>query len=154
WIFVNFPIPQLHANAVAAAEFAMCAARQGKFWPAHDRLYATQDQWEALRNPGPFFLAQVKPLGLDEQPVLACLQSGETRATIRSDAEGAARSGAGSTPSFYIEGGILEGAQPIAVFRHVLDRSEEHTSELQSRENLVCRLLLEKKKNITYFSAK
>src|SRR5436309_16032201 len=29
----------------------------------------------------------------------------------------------------------------------VLDRSEEHTSELQSRENLVCRLLLEKKKN-------
>src|SRR5690606_42037605 len=27
------------------------------------------------------------------------------------------------------------------------DRSEEHTSELQSRENLVCRLLLEKKKN-------
>src|SRR5690606_42078277 len=28
-------------------------------------------------------------------------------------------------------------------------RSEEHTSELQSRENLVCRLLLEKKKNIT-----
>src|SRR5690606_39279310 len=28
-----------------------------------------------------------------------------------------------------------------------LDRSEEHTSELQSRENLVCRLLLEKKKN-------
>ena len=121
WIFVNFPIPQLHANAVAAAEFAMCAARQGKFWPAHDRLYATQDQWEALRNPGPFFLAQVKPLGLDEQPVLACLQSGEARATIRSDAEGAARSGAGSTPSFYIEGGILEGAQPIAVFRHVLD---------------------------------
>src|SRR5690606_41704081 len=32
------------------------------------------------------------------------------------------------------------------VFAHVLERSEEHTSELQSRENLVCRLLLEKKK--------
>src|SRR5690606_40144021 len=32
-----------------------------------------------------------------------------------------------------------------------LERSEEHTSELQSRENLVCRLLLEKKKN--YYTA-
>src|SRR5690606_42038931 len=31
----------------------------------------------------------------------------------------------------------------------IVPRSEEHTSELQSRENLVCRLLLEKKKNIT-----
>src|SRR5690606_40105572 len=37
---------------------------------------------------------------------------------------------------------------PIPVFRHVFfqGRSEEHTSELQSRENLVCRLLLEKQK--------
>src|SRR5690606_41025951 len=34
-----------------------------------------------------------------------------------------------------------------AVLIRLLERSEEHTSELQSRENLVCRLLLEKKKN-------
>src|SRR2546430_4994089 len=32
----------------------------------------------------------------------------------------------------------------------ISNRSEEHTSELQSQSNLVCRLLLEKKKNITY----
>src|SRR5436309_7792688 len=37
--------------------------------------------------------------------------------------------------------------------RHLLDRSEEHTSELQSRENLVCRLLLEKKNNNVYSTA-
>src|SRR5215475_10017468 len=35
---------------------------------------------------------------------------------------------------------------PAFLFRTEFDRSEEHTSELQSRENLVCRLLLEKKK--------
>src|SRR5256712_6349631 len=35
---------------------------------------------------------------------------------------------------------------PVAQQRHELDRSEEHTSELQSRSDLVCRLLLEKKK--------
>src|SRR3989442_7560769 len=35
------------------------------------------------------------------------------------------------------------------VLRHMADRSEEHTSELQSRPHLVCRLLLEKKKNDT-----
>src|SRR5690606_41179889 len=39
----------------------------------------------------------------------------------------------------------LEPAEGI-LERHGHDRSEEHTSELQSRENLVCRLLLEKKK--------
>src|SRR2546430_12927718 len=39
------------------------------------------------------------------------------------------------------------GRETHAGNRHVADRSEEHTSELQSQSNLVCRLLLEKKKN-------
>jgi predicted DsbA family dithiol-disulfide isomerase len=43
------------------------------------------------------------------------------RGLVRADAEGAYRSGARSTPTFYIEGGLLVGAQPIAVFRSVLD---------------------------------
>jgi protein-disulfide isomerase len=36
WVFVNFPLTSLHANAVAAASTALCAARQDAFWPVHD----------------------------------------------------------------------------------------------------------------------
>src|SRR5690606_41900675 len=44
-------------------------------------------------------------------------------------------------------GGEIPRCRPVEARRHAaLARSEEHTSELQSRENLVCRLLLEKKK--------
>lgn len=121
WIFVNFPLVQLHPNAVPAAEFALCAARQGKFWPAHDRLYADQERWAGLRDPGAFFLSLVRPLGLDEQPLLACLQGGTARTTVQQDAAGAVRAGATATPAFYIEGGLMEGAEPIGVFRTVLD---------------------------------
>src|SRR3712207_7822498 len=44
----------------------------------------------------------------------------------------------------------LHAAEAVArrVVLHRVERSEEHTSELQSRQYLVCRLLLEKKKNI------
>src|SRR5690606_39694104 len=42
---------------------------------------------------------------------------------------------------------VLEKENAVEDFRTLIGRSEEHTSELQSRENLVCRLLLEKKKN-------
>ncbi len=121
WIFVNFPLPQLHPNAVAAAEFAMCSARQGKFWPAHDRLYAEQERWAPLKDPGAYFLSLTAPLKLDQETLLACLQSGATRTTIQQDAQGAVRAGAGATPTFYIEGGLMDGAQPIGVFRMVLD---------------------------------
>src|SRR5437868_11008077 len=48
-------------------------------------------------------------------------------------------------PAKQIKGGIAERESPI----HVSNRSEEHTSELQSRFDLVCRLLLEKKKKTT-----
>src|SRR5258708_24124591 len=41
-------------------------------------------------------------------------------------------------------GGVLVSERSVVV---ILDRSEEHTSELQSPDHLVCRLLLEKKKN-------
>lgn len=121
WIFVNFPLAQMHPNAVAAAEFAMCAARQHRFWPAHDMLYQTQPQWEGLRDPTPYLVAKIPSLKLDRKETMACLQSGSTRSAIRADAEGSAKSGAHSTPSFYIEGGMMSGALPASVFKHVLD---------------------------------
>src|SRR5205809_4760934 len=58
--------------------------------------------------------------------------------------EGAARAVVRELDALDVEGGR---AGPLRERRHLLRRSEEHTSELQSRLHLVCRLLLEKKKN-------
>jgi protein-disulfide isomerase len=121
WVFINFPLTSIHANAVAAAEFAMCAARQDKFWQAHDILFRTQGTWAPLKNPGPYLITLVDSLRLSKAPMDQCLQQGQTREEIRSDSEGSLRSGANSTPTFYIEGGIMAGALPIQVFRAVLD---------------------------------
>jgi protein-disulfide isomerase len=121
WVFINFPITSLHPNAVPAAEFAMCAARQGRFWEAHRLLFRTQEVWAPLRNPGPFLLSLADSLKLERPSLTRCLSQGETRREVQSDAEGAARSGARGTPAFYIEGGLMSGAQPIEVFRRVLD---------------------------------
>src|SRR3712207_8690048 len=49
----------------------------------------------------------------------------------------------------YLHDAGLDGLYVVAHAGHEHDRSEEHTSELQSRQYLVCRLLLEKKKKIT-----
>ncbi len=121
WIFINFPLSSIHPNAVPAAEFAMCAARQNRFWDAHDILFRTQRTWAPLKNPGPFLMTLVDSLRLERAPIATCLQKGETRQIIGDDAAGATRSGARSTPTFYIEGGLMAGAHPIGVFRQVLD---------------------------------
>ncbi|MCL4865305.1 MAG: thioredoxin domain-containing protein, partial [Gemmatimonadales bacterium] len=121
WIFVNLPLTSLHPNAVPAAQFAACAARQGKFWPAHDLLFLHQDTWAPLRNPGPFLLSLADTLRIPRAPIATCLQNEETVAEIRSDAEGAQRAGAQSTPTFYVEGLLVTGAQPIGLFRRLFD---------------------------------
>ncbi len=121
WVFINYPLTQIHPNAVPAAEVAMCAARQGGFWPVHDLLFRHQQVWSPLKEPGAFFLTLADSAGLNKAALTSCLQRGEVRDLVRADAEGAARSGATSTPTFYIEGGLLQGAAPTAVFRQVLD---------------------------------
>jgi protein-disulfide isomerase len=121
WVFINFPLTSVHANAAAAAELALCAAQQRGFWRMHDLLFQYQEAWAPLKEAGPFFVSLADSAGLSKQTILSCLQSPQTIEQVKADAEGATRSGAASTPTFYIEGGLLEGAVPVKVFRQVLD---------------------------------
>ena len=121
WVFVNFPLTNLHKNAVAAAQVAMCAARQHKFWPVHDRLYERQPQWASLDQPWTALIALADSSGVQHDSLVACLSSRATMDEITRDAQGAARAGATGTPTFYIEGGLADGAIPPADFSQILD---------------------------------
>ncbi len=121
WIFINFPLTQIHPNAAAAAEMAMCAAKRGKFWPMHDLLFRNQERWAPLQDPGPYLLTLADSLRIPRDSLLPCLRDGQTRDLVQRDANTAARIGATSTPTFLIEGILVGGAYPAAVFRHILD---------------------------------
>jgi protein-disulfide isomerase len=122
WIFLNFPLTQIHANAAAASEFAMCAAKVDRFWPIHDLLFTYQEKWAPLKDPGPFLITLADSAGIPRESLTGCLQNHETRDLVQSEAEGAAKSGVSSTPTTYIEGaGLLRGAAPLEIYRQVLD---------------------------------
>ncbi len=121
WTFVNFPIPEIHPNATAAAEFSMCAAKIGKFWPVHDLIFEHQDAWKSLGDPGPFLIGLADSAGIRRGDILPCLENGETRELVRTEAEEVARVGIQSTPTFVIEGKLLRGAAPLEVFTAIFD---------------------------------
>jgi protein-disulfide isomerase len=121
WVFINLPLVSIHANALPAAELAMCAARLGKFWPVHDLLFQHQETWAPLKEPGPFLLSLADSVKLPRAPLVKCLESEAARAEIQAEAQGSERAGAASTPTFYIEGGLLTGARPTELWREVLD---------------------------------
>jgi len=124
WVFINLPLTSIHPNAMAAAEVAMCAGRQGRFWPTHDLLYQRQDAWAKLASPQArdTLVALAQRAGADRVKLLACVNGGTARPEVELDAQRAARTGARATPSFYIEGGLLEGAPYTPdPMRHLLD---------------------------------
>lgn len=112
WVFIHLPLTSIHPNAMAAAEVATCAGRQGggRFWQTHDLLFQHQDDWAKVAQPRAVLVSIAQRAGVDRAKLLACLDDGTARAEVERDAQRAARSGARATPSFYIEGGLLEGA--------------------------------------------
>ncbi|HEV2749384.1 MAG TPA: thioredoxin domain-containing protein [Gemmatimonadales bacterium] len=120
-VYINLPLASVHKNATLAAEVAMCAAAQRRFWPMHDLLFRNQPHWAELSAARPYLLLLADSAGLNRAALTRCLASPATAALVQEDGELARRSGARSTPTFYIEGGLLEGAAPITAFRAVLD---------------------------------
>src|ERR1700694_193449 len=74
--YVNFPLAQ-HQHAWPAAESAMCAGAQGKFWEMHDALFANQPKWEALPSPAVVFDSLARTVGVDAARWRQCVQSGK-----------------------------------------------------------------------------
>jgi protein-disulfide isomerase len=118
--FVNYPIGS-HQNAVPAAEYAMCAAAQNKFWEMHDALFASQDKWVPLPKPGPVLESLATSVGVEVNALRACVSSHKMLPLIQADHEKAARAGVRATPSFFIGNQLLEGVQMPADLRKVLD---------------------------------
>jgi protein-disulfide isomerase len=118
--YINYPLNS-HQNAWPAAQSAMCAAAQDKFWPMHEALFATQQQWEILSPPKPFLDSLARTLNLDMKRFTDCVSSGKMRGLIQADHDRALAAGATSTPTFLIGGDVLVGAIPLADMRKAVD---------------------------------
>jgi protein-disulfide isomerase len=114
-VFRHFPLAR-HANAPKAAEAAECARDEGRFWEMHDRLFENADRL------GPADLKRhARAIGLEGAVFDACLDSGRHEGRWRRDRADAESYGNSGTPLFFINGRLVSGAQPFAVFARVID---------------------------------
>lgn len=119
--YLNYPLSSIHPNARAAAEAAMCASVQGKFWQLHESLFRTQGQWENQPNPVPTFDSLAVAAGVDAKGWRDCMSTHATARIIDADHDRSRTAGVQSTPTFFIGDRKLEGAYPTDTFRVALD---------------------------------
>jgi protein-disulfide isomerase len=113
--FRDFPLTQIHPQALQAAQASRCAGEQGKYWEYHDLLFAN-------RRLDPAGLKEsARMAGMDVERFGSCLSSEKFNGEIENDLRIGTAAGVTGTPAFYINGVSLSGAVPASEFENIID---------------------------------
>jgi protein-disulfide isomerase len=117
FVYRDFPIASIHPNAESAAEAADCALEQDKFWEFNRKLF------EGPQGLGTSaYMQYAQELGLDTNQFEECIDSSRYREEVQADLNWAANLGVRSTPTFFLNGIPIVGAQPYEVFKQVVEK--------------------------------
>jgi protein-disulfide isomerase len=114
-VYRNFPLGN-HSRATPAAEAALCADDQGKFWPYHDVLF---ENARALEDEQ--LVSYAEQVGLDKAAFEACIDEGRFSDQVARDIEEGRAAGVTGTPAFFVNGVMLSGARPKEAFFELID---------------------------------
>jgi protein-disulfide isomerase len=116
-VFKNFPLP-FHQHAALAAQASLCAHEQGTnlFWKMHDRMFAQQDKLDEKS-----LITHAKSLKLDAAAFEQCLKTRQYDAKVKKTFSEGEVLGVKSTPTFFVNGYLISGAQSVDVFSELID---------------------------------
>jgi protein-disulfide isomerase len=120
YIFRDYPLP-FHQHAQKTAEAARCGGEQDKYWEYHDLLFERNSEWASSEDPNSVLNDFAKELGLDTDQFSECLSSGKYTQAVKDDFKLGQRVGVSGTPSFFINGRLLVGAQPFENFKVIIE---------------------------------
>jgi protein-disulfide isomerase len=115
-VYRNLPLTSIHPDAFPAAEAAMCAGDQNAYWQYHDKLFASETLGTDV------YKQYAQELGLDMTVFEDCITSHKFQQAIQEDSDFAINLGVRSTPTFFVNGLAIVGAQPLDVFKQVIDK--------------------------------
>jgi len=120
YTFHNFPL-NIHPQAPKAAEAALCAGDQGKFWEYHDLLFGNQSMWSGNSNSDQIFQTLAQTLGLDTGKFSQCLSTGKYTETVQKDLTAGEKKEISGTPTLFINTQKVIGAQYYSTFKQTID---------------------------------
>ena len=117
FVYRNFPLPPtMHPDAMSAAVASLCANDQNAYWDYHDKLFGGDSLNEET------YIQYATELGLNVEKFTACLSSGKHDEDIKKDMDFSTNLGVQSTPTFFVNGLAIIGAQPLSSFTQLIDK--------------------------------
>ena len=115
-VYRDFPLYGVHPNAESAAEAANCAGEQDQYYDFHNLLLSGQKEFGAET-----YSQYAQSLKLNMDTFKSCMDEHRYLAEVKADYEYASQLGVRSTPTFFVNGLAVVGAQPFEVFQQVID---------------------------------
>lgn len=116
FIYKDFPLIDLHPDALNAALAGQCAHEQGEFWSMHDKLFSNQENLKEVD-----LKRYAIELGLDSIKFSSCLDSNKYYSTVENDFQEGISRGVNSTPTFFINNKIIKGAVSFEAFEQIIE---------------------------------
>jgi protein-disulfide isomerase len=114
----HFPLP-IHSGARPAAIASECAAEQGKFWPMHDKIYEELGKTKQLT--GDNLKEWAAAIGLDAPKFSQCFDGEKYAQKVSDDLTSGQTAGVTGTPTFFVNGQKIVGAQPYETFKQTIE---------------------------------
>lgn len=124
----HYPL-SFHQNAHKAAQASECASEQQKFWEYHDLLFKNQDVWanQSATQAAATFGLYATELGLDATQFDTCLQTEKYKEKVDEDFAAGNKAGVSGTPTTFINGKSIVGAQPYEAFKTEIETALKST---------------------------
>ena len=119
-VFKQYPMPNIHRNAMVAAQASEAAGKQLKFWEMYELLFARQNEWVNVPDALTFFLKYATELQLDVEKFRQDMLNSEIRNKIFRDLLEGQVAQVRSVPTFFLNGRMMQGVKTDAEFEELI----------------------------------
>jgi protein-disulfide isomerase len=123
FVYRNFPLSEIHRNALVASYAAEAAGKQGKFWEMHDMIFENQAVWSEEIDPRGTFVVYAGELNLNTDKFTIDMNSKDIKDKVDNDYQSGVKSGVNATPTFYLNGKQMSSPTSFDDFKNTIQQA-------------------------------
>ena len=122
FVYRDYPLG-FHPSSHISAEASECAEDEGKYWEMHNKIFAEQEKkgQGTISYTADDLKQWASEIGLNKTKFAQCLDSSKYKAEVDRDLADGSAAGVTGTPSFFINGRLIVGAQPYSAFKAIIE---------------------------------
>jgi protein-disulfide isomerase len=124
FVWYDYPLVEMHQNAMLAARAGRCANEQNQFWAYHDIVFSRQSEWAETTDAAKRFVDYAQQAGLERGAFTQCLRSDKYQKEVSESHQLGSTFGVSGTPTLFVNGKRVETPTTRAQWEQVIRQAQ------------------------------